>query len=66
MMMTGMLLFWVLLIFGGIWLVWGLLGNRPRFSTGGNSTAREILNQRFARGEINRAEYDQVLTDLSR
>lgn len=64
-MMIGMLFFWLLIILGGIWLVRGLFGNRTRSFPGVSITPREILDQRFARGEISRAEYDQVLTDLS-
>ncbi len=67
MMFGGMMLFWVLIILGAIWLVWALLGNtRPTFLTGGSGTPRQVLDQRFARGEISRDEYDQILTDLSR
>jgi putative membrane protein len=65
-MMIGMLLFWVLVILGAIWLVRALLGNRPQSYSGAHLTPRQILDQRYARGEISRAEYDQILTDLSR
>lgn len=65
-MMIGMLLFWVLVILGAIWLVRVLLDNRPRSLATGGLAPRQILDQRFARGEISRAEYDQILTDLSR
>jgi uncharacterized membrane protein len=66
MMFGGMMLFWVLIILGAIWLVWALLGNRTAFLTGGSLTPRQILDQRFGRGEISREEYDQILSDLSR
>jgi len=33
--------------------------------TQGRSTAREILQSRYARGEITREEYQQMLVDLS-
>jgi uncharacterized membrane protein len=64
-MMIGMLLFWILLIVGAVWLARVLLDNRPRAVAGGSLTPRQILDQRFARGEISRAEYDQILTDLA-
>ncbi len=66
MMMVGMLLFWVVLILGAIWLVRVLLDHRPRSYSGTNLTPHEILDQRYARGEISRAEYEQILSDLSR
>ena len=31
----------------------------------GGSTAKEILQNRYARGEINREEYQQMLADVS-
>lgn len=35
------------------------------FNPQGQSTAREILQTRYARGEISREEYQQMLTDVS-
>lgn len=66
LMMLGMLLFWVLLILGAIWLVRVLFDHSPRSYSGTYLTPREILDQRYTRGEITKAEYDQVLTDLFR
>ncbi len=61
-----------LLIFGGfIWLVvWAVrrmtngAGFGPMNASGGSSAAREILQARYARGEITREEYQQMLADL--
>ena len=64
-MFIGMLLFWGLLIFGAVWLVKVLFGDNPRPLAGNTRTPREILDQRYARGEISKAEYDQILSDLS-
>lgn len=64
-MMIGMLLFWVLVIFGGIWLIRMLLDHRPRSFAGDIFAPREIARQRFARGEISKAEFDQILNDLA-
>ncbi len=59
-----MILFWALVIAGGIALVrW--LGMRN--SGGGDTrrrTALEILQERYARGEIEREEYEQKRRDL--
>lgn len=61
-----MLLFWVLIIGGVVWLVVsllrqggpGALGPRPR---GG---ALDILRERYARGEITREQYEQMRRDI--
>jgi putative membrane protein len=65
-MFIGMLLFWGLLIAGAYWLVRLLFDNKPRQFVGPKNSPREILEQRYARGEIGKAEYDQILSDLSR
>lgn len=59
-----MLAFWVLVI-GGIWLLVRLL------ASGGERARREktpidILKERYARGEIDKAEYEQRRADLER
>lgn len=63
-----MLLFWGGLILLGVWLV------RTIFQTGSQSahhgasgtppTAREILDERYARGEINREQYEIMKRDI--
>jgi len=59
-----MLLFWALVIAGGIALVrW--LGTRDK--GGGDRKRRtplDILQERYARGEIDREEYEQKRRDL--
>ncbi|GAB4247724.1 MAG: hypothetical protein Kow00129_08300 [Thermoleophilia bacterium] len=68
-MFFGMLL-WPLLIVGVIWLLWQSQNNRTQnyqenlrtpFAghTGSSQTtgAREVLDERYARGEIDRDEY---------
>lgn len=62
----GMILFWVVVIAGIIWLVMALGGSNlklPKQSENGQS-AREILDQRYARGEIDREEYETMKQDL--
>lgn len=64
-----MVLVWGGLIAGGIWLVRSLLtgiASPPTLQAGGRARAREILDRRYARGEIGREEYDlmkQALLD---
>ncbi len=63
----GMLLFWGLLVVGLVVLVRWLAGtgsNRRDTDPSPNATALEILAQRYARGEIDRTEYEQKRRDL--
>ena len=71
MMGFGMLLlvlFWGLLVVGTIWLVKSAFWNDSRQTLPGleqeAQTAREILDQRFARGEIKQEEYRRMKEDL--
>ncbi len=62
MMMLGMLLLWTLLIVALVLVL-------QRFMTGRGSRAtslatQEILQQRYARGELDREEYERYLADL--
>ena len=61
---------WVGLLVGLILLViWAirrsLIPNATVLSTTGQSTAKEILQARYARGEVTRDQYQQMLDDLS-
>lgn len=71
----GMILggiFWLALLVGLILLiVWGIkrLNRMPSNSNAGSSgqailTPKEILQGRYARGEITREQYQQMLSDL--
>lgn len=63
-----MLLFWGGLFFGGVWLVKTVFTSNQQNHSGitasKQSSPREILDQRYARGEIGKDEYDQIKTDL--
>lgn len=52
----GMILVWVVIILLVVWLVRALVGDRRR----GDKSAREILDERLARGEIDLDEYEQL------
>lgn len=54
--MVLMIAFWVLFIAGIAWLVLGLGGPQALLGSG-PATAREILEARFARGEIEADEF---------
>jgi putative membrane protein len=60
----GMLLFWGLLIVGVIVLVRWLAAGRRDPAPPPHASALDILAQRYARGEIDRAEYEQKRRDL--
>jgi putative membrane protein len=63
----GMLLFWGLIIFGVVMLVRGFGGrscshaSEPRLS---HRTPLDILAERYARGEIDKSEFEQKRNDL--
>jgi putative membrane protein len=66
-MIGGMLLFWMVLIGLAVLLVRGLFqsnqfGNKN--STNGQLSARQILEQRYARGEINQEQFQLMIKDL--
>ena len=62
-----MLLFWGLLIVGAACLVKGVFSGdkrTPGASGGSGANPREILDQRYARGEIAREQYERIRQDL--
>jgi putative membrane protein len=63
-----MVLFWGGLIFGGVWLVKTLFNTGQDNQNGPaaprRTSAREILDQRYARGEISREEFEQIKSDI--
>lgn len=67
-MSVMMVAFWGLVIFGVLALVraWGRTEERPRVSRGARHDATEILEDRFARGEIDEEEYRSRLDVLRR
>ena len=62
-----MILFWGLLIVGAVWLIRSLLSG-GKYSTFQRSdreeSAKEILDRRYARGELSREEYETIKQDL--
>ena len=61
-MMAMMFLFWVIFIVGLIVAIRWLIGKGREQST---DSALEILRQRYARGEINKDEYEARKKDLT-
>lgn len=57
---SGWMGIWMILFWGGVvaLIVWGVrAANTPR--PGGASSARSILEERFARGDIDQSEFEQ-------
>ncbi len=60
------LLWWALLIVGIVAIVrWLLAGRREGDGMGDGSRALAILKERYARGEIDKAEFDAKRRDLA-
>jgi len=56
----GMILVWILIIGAVVLLVRALSGGSPGGGwNGGGKSARQVLDERFARGEIDRDEYEE-------
>lgn len=60
----GMILFWVLIIVGIAALVKWFAAGSPRDDRPREKTALDVLKERYARGEINREEFEQKKRDL--
>ena len=59
---TLMMLFWMAIIAGAIWL---FARGRDQLPDGGTTRARDILDDRYARGELTTEEYSERLVQLS-
>ncbi len=61
----GMIIFWVLIIAGGVWLVQSLShGAGSNAVTPPGESPFEILKRRYAKGEITKDQFDQMKRDL--
>jgi len=62
--MAPMALWWILLIVGIALLVKWLVGAAAQRRGAGEGSARQILAERYARGEIEREEFEKRRRDL--
>ncbi len=63
----GMILIWILLIAGAVWLIKQIFSgtsNQPGSSAGGEERAIDILDKRYAKGDLSRDEYERMKNDL--
>ena len=59
------LVLWIGLIVLAVWILRKIFANPGTVALGaGSSNAREILDQRYARGEITREQYEQMKVDI--
>ncbi|MGB2964018.1 MAG: SHOCT domain-containing protein [Anaerolineales bacterium] len=66
--LLGMVMVWILLIMGSVWLIKALFSGDINKSSGKinqEEQAIEILNKRYARGELNKEEYEFMKQDLA-
>ena len=56
-----MVVFWVLLIAFIVWMIREISGKNSR----SNSNALEVLKERYAKGEINKEEFEAKKKDIS-
>ena len=64
----GMILVWGLLIAGSVWLIRALFSggyDKPMRGLDRENQALDILNKRYARGELSREEYELMKKDLT-
>ena len=63
----GMLLVWILPIVGAVWLIKQIFSgsiNQSGSAPGGEERAIDILDKRYARGDLDREEYERMKSDL--
>lgn len=63
-MMGGMLIFWIVIVGLAVFLVRGLFQTNQPDQTDRTLSARQILEQRYARGEINQEQYLLMIKDI--
>jgi len=61
-----MILFWGLIILGVVYLVKILLGGGSKEEEKKSESAQEVLEKRFAKGEMSKEEFEEAITVLKR
>ena len=60
-----MILFWAAIIFFIVWIVREISGKNNSDKTYHSKSARDTLNERYAKGEIDKREFEEKKKDLS-
>lgn len=60
-----MIIFWVAIIFFIVWIAREMNGKNNSNSARHEKSAIEILEERYAKGEINKKEFEEKKRDLS-
>jgi putative membrane protein len=63
--MIFMMTFWILIIVGLVFLIKWLIQNTSGKESSGGNRALGILKERYARGEIDRPEFESMKKDLA-
>jgi putative membrane protein len=63
-MIGGMLLFWIVIVGLAVFLVRGLFQTNQPDQIDRTLSARQILEHRYARGEINQEQYLLMIKDI--
>jgi len=63
-MMTGMLVFWIITIVLVVFLVKGLFGTNDSRNKKNVAPSKQILDERYARGEVTQEQYQTILKDI--
>jgi putative membrane protein len=63
--MIMMVVFWGLLIAGGVWVAKVIFSSGTGQHLPSPPAARDILDQRYARGELTREQYELMKQDLA-
>ena len=57
-------IFWIVLIVLAVWLIKSMVGGDRRWHEKKEDSAIETLKQRYAKGEINRQEFEEKMKDI--
>lgn len=63
-MVGGMLVFWIIIIILAVLLVKGLFNSNDTSSENNLNVAKQILDERYARGEITQEQYQTMVKDI--
>ena len=60
-----MILFWLIIIVGAVFIIYALVNPQRSVPPSAGESALEILKSRYAKGEINKEEFEEKKKDLA-